>query len=183
MLNLALQHRIGRQPDGVEVALGFEELVHLWVGEASVTAEQFLDLPGAVAGDHRFKHAAPVVGAGDVAVAQEGAFQVAVLVEAEQRVVAVALEVAVVRRAFLLAVGFTDRTVQVEDDAVLGPVLLNVVRSTGPASSSSPRGSLAASRPASRSGPSDSSRRPPSAWPDHPRVAASLDRPRVVGHH
>ena len=36
---------------------------------------------------------------GDVAVAQEGAFQVAVLVETEQRVIAGALEVAVVRRA------------------------------------------------------------------------------------
>src|ERR1019366_7654513 len=98
------------------------------VGEARVTPEVSLETPAtvAVAGDHRLQHTAPVVGAGDVAIPQEGTFQVTVLVETEQWMVAGTLEVAVVGRTFLLPMRLTDRTVQVEDDAVGLTMLLNL---------------------------------------------------------
>jgi hypothetical protein len=120
VLNLPVQHRIGRESDGVEVALSFEKRVHLRIGETRVTPEVSLELPRAmaIAGNHRLQHGAPIVGAGYVAVSQEGTFQVTELIEAEQRMVTGALEVAVVGRAFLLAVGFADRAVQVQDDSV-----------------------------------------------------------------
>ena len=82
----------------------------------------------------------PVVGTGHVAVPQQGTFQIAVLVEAEQGVVAGALEVAVEDRTFLLTVGFADRTVQVEDDAVGRSGTVGPGRSTSPKGPSAPRG-------------------------------------------
>ncbi len=58
------------------------------------------------------------MGAGDVAVPQLGSLEVAVLVEAEQRVVASLAEVPVVGGAFLLSVGRADGTVHVKDEPI-----------------------------------------------------------------
>jgi len=55
-----------------------------------------------VAGDRRLQHLAPTVGAADVARAQGKPFQIAKLVENEQRVITSAAKVAVVRAALLL---------------------------------------------------------------------------------
>ena len=62
----------------------------------------------AVASYHRLQDGAPVIRAVDLAVAQQRPLQIAKLVEAEKRVIAGAAEVAVVGRALLLAVGWTD---------------------------------------------------------------------------
>ena len=54
-----LQDAVGRQPDRITHALGFEELVDLWIGKGCITAK-IETLHGApVAGDHRRQHNAP----------------------------------------------------------------------------------------------------------------------------
>ena len=62
-----------------------------------------------------------------VAAPQEATFQVAELVEQEERVITGAAEVAIPDRAFLLAVGRALGTVHVEDDRARGPLLMHPV--------------------------------------------------------
>ena len=57
----------------------------------------------------------PIVGTVYVALAQQRPLKIAELVEAEQRMIAGAAKVAVVRRAFLGPVGLTDRTIQIQN--------------------------------------------------------------------
>ena len=111
-----LQDPVGRQPDRVADALGFEELVDLRVGEGRIAAEIEPLHRAPVAGDHRLQHRAPAVGAVHVARPQGAPLQIAELVEHEQRVIAGAAEVAVVGAAFLLAVGRALARIHVEHD-------------------------------------------------------------------
>ena len=127
MADPLLQHRVGRQADGVADALRLQQLVQLGLGERRVAAEVEIEAALAVAGDHRLQHRAPVLGAVDVAGPQDAALQVAELVEHEQRVVAGAAEVAVPGRALLLAMGRALGAVHVEDDAVRRPALVHPV--------------------------------------------------------
>ena len=60
-------------------------------------------------------------------MAKQGAFQVTVLVEAEQRVVAGAFKVAIIGRAFLMAVRLAHRAIHIEDNLVVGLALPQVV--------------------------------------------------------
>src|SRR5260370_30959403 len=83
--DLALQDGVARQPDRVAVALDFEELVNLRVGESRVAAEIAPLHRAPIAGDHRLQHPAPAVSAVDVARAQGAPFQIAELVEPAQR--------------------------------------------------------------------------------------------------
>src|SRR5687768_2333129 len=102
---LDVQDRVGRATNGVAVALGFQQLVELGLGERRVAAEIENKAPAAIAGDHRHQDGAPLVGAMHVAAPEHAALEIAELVEQEQRMVAGAAEVAVVGRALLLAVG------------------------------------------------------------------------------
>jgi len=62
-----LQDVIGGHPDRVADTLGFEEFVHLGIGEGRIAPEvQALDGPS-VASHHRLRHRAPVGGAVHVA--------------------------------------------------------------------------------------------------------------------
>ncbi len=127
MGDVALQHPVRGEPDGVEHAFGFEIIVYLRRGEGRVSPEIETDRACLVAIHDGNQHVAPSVGAVDVAGAQGAALQVAELVEHEQRVIAGAAEVAVVGRAFLLAMGRADGAVHVEHDqlrrlAVVNPV-------------------------------------------------------------
>ena len=72
-----------------------QQFVDFGLGERRVGAEVQIDAPLAVEGDHRLQHQAPILGTVDVACAQEAAFQVAILIEHEERVVTDAAEVAV----------------------------------------------------------------------------------------
>jgi hypothetical protein len=72
---------VGRQPDRVTHALGFEELVDLRVGEGSVAAEIAPLHRASLAGDHRLQHHAPTLGAVDVAGSQDAPLDIAELVE------------------------------------------------------------------------------------------------------
>src|SRR5207248_7203186 len=65
--DLALQDGVGRQPDRIAVALGFEELVDLRVGEGCVAAEIAPLHRAPVADDHRLQHVPPAGGAVHVA--------------------------------------------------------------------------------------------------------------------
>src|SRR5882762_4410289 len=104
--NLFLQDPVGWQPDRVAVALGFEELVDLRVGEGRIAAEIAPLYRAPVAGDYRLQHFAPAGGAVDVARPQSAPLQIAELVEHKERVVTGAAEMAVVGTAFLCAVGW-----------------------------------------------------------------------------
>jgi hypothetical protein len=53
--DLALQDGVGRQPDRIAVALGFEELIDLRIGKGCVTAEIAPLHCATVAGDHRLQ--------------------------------------------------------------------------------------------------------------------------------
>jgi hypothetical protein len=61
--DLFRQDVVGRQPDRVTHALGFEELVDLRVGEGRVAAEIAALHCAPIAGDHRLKYRAPAIGA------------------------------------------------------------------------------------------------------------------------
>src|SRR5262249_59375587 len=67
------------------------------------------------------------LGAATVAPAEQDALQVAELVEEEQRVIASAAEMAVVGRAFLMAVGLAHRAVHVQDELGELAVLMSLV--------------------------------------------------------
>src|SRR5262245_6105513 len=113
-----LQDRIGRQADGVADTLSLQQLVELGLGERRVAAEPKRQAALTVAGDHRLQHRAPAFGAMSVARPQGAAFQVAELIEYEQRMVTGTAEMAVPGRALLLAMGRALGTIHVEDDAV-----------------------------------------------------------------
>ena len=85
--------------------LGFQEVVYAGGGEGRIGAEIAFELLVPVSDDDRLKHQTPILGAVNVARAQKAPFEIAELVEAEQRVVTRAAEMTIVGRAFLFAVG------------------------------------------------------------------------------
>ena len=56
-----LQHRVGRQADGVADPLRLQQLVELGLGERRVAAEPKRQAALTVAGDHRLQHGAPAL--------------------------------------------------------------------------------------------------------------------------
>src|SRR5258708_7941029 len=108
MADTLLQNTIGRQPDRVLVVFGLQELVDLGVGKGGIGAEVAAEATLPVTGHDRFEHVLPAVRRMDVARAQRTAFEVAELVEHEQRMIAGTGEVTVVGCAFLTARGRTD---------------------------------------------------------------------------
>ena len=113
---MLLEDAVGRQPDRVLVAFGFQELVDLGVGEGSIGTKVAAKVALPVAGHDRFEHVPPAIRRMDVARSQRALFEVAELVEHEQRMVAGAGEVAVVGGAFLFAMGRTDTRIHIEND-------------------------------------------------------------------
>src|SRR3954454_25194060 len=69
-----------------------------------------------IASNHRLQHRTPTIGTMDVARPQDTAFDIAELVEHEERVVAGAAEMAVVSAAFLFAIGWAFARIHVEYD-------------------------------------------------------------------
>jgi hypothetical protein len=91
---------IGGQADRVLEALGLQVLVDVRQREGRIGAEGTPAHPAAIAGDDRIEHVAPAPRAVHVACAECAPFEIAVLVEDEERMVAGAREVPVVGRAF-----------------------------------------------------------------------------------
>jgi hypothetical protein len=112
-----LQETVGGQPDRISDPLAFEIFVNVGVGESRVASKINAREFALVADDDRLQHALPVVGAVDVAGTQRAPFQIAELVEQEQRMIAGALVMPVPAALFLFAVGWTDARIHVEQDA------------------------------------------------------------------
>src|SRR4051794_14218350 len=108
MSNPALENSISRKADHVPVVLRFKEFVDLGRGKTRIGAEVAPLHRGPVAGDDRLQHRTPALGGVNVAGTKRAAFQVAELVEHEQRVIAGAAEVTVIGAALLTPVGRTD---------------------------------------------------------------------------
>jgi len=81
-----------------------------------ITAKEFRNTQGAIPFDHRQQHIPPVFRAGLVATPQHGVFQIAMLVEQKKRMLVEAFKVSVASRALLLPVGFTDGSVQIQNE-------------------------------------------------------------------
>ena len=80
-----LQDAVRWQPYCVFDPLGFEKLVNLGIGKTRVGPEiNARDLP-LIALHNRLQHTLPAIGAVDVAGTKRAAFQIAELVEHEQR--------------------------------------------------------------------------------------------------
>jgi hypothetical protein len=116
MANPLLQDAICRQSDRVFDPLGFEELVNIWIGEGGVSPEINARDLALVSFDNRGEHALPPIGAMNVARAHGAAFQIAKLVENEQRMITGAVIVTVPDAHLLLAMGRTDARIHVEQD-------------------------------------------------------------------
>src|SRR4051812_31655071 len=85
MADPLLQHRVGRQADGVTDLLRLQQLVQLGLGECRVAAEVEIEAALAIAGDHGLEHIPPAFCAVHVAGPQNAALEVAELVEARIR--------------------------------------------------------------------------------------------------
>ncbi len=80
-----LQHAVRREPDRVFDPFAFEILIDFGIGEAGVGAEiEARDL-ASIARHNRLQDVRPAVGTVNVPRSQRAAFQVAILVEDEQR--------------------------------------------------------------------------------------------------
>src|SRR3954466_10449232 len=104
MSDLVLQDLVGRQADRVACTLSFEELVNLGIGESGIASKIQMLHDAPVTRDHRLQQRAPAVSAVHVARPQDTAFDIAELVEHEQRVIAGTREMTVIGTALLLAV-------------------------------------------------------------------------------
>src|SRR3954471_22907905 len=125
--DLALENSIGGQADHIAVVLSFQEFVDLRRGKTRIGSEIAPLHRGPVTGDDRLQHLTPALGGVDVAGPQSAAFQVAELVEHEQRVIAGAAEVPVVGGSFLPAVGRAHAGVHVQHDPFHGSAGVNAV--------------------------------------------------------
>src|SRR4051794_6206278 len=118
MSDLVLQDTIGRQANRVACTLGFEELINLGIREGCVTPEIQMLRDAPVTRDHRLQQRAPAVSTMDVARSQRAPFDIAELVEHEERVVAGAAKVAIIGTAFLFAIGRAFARIHVEYDGL-----------------------------------------------------------------
>ncbi len=111
-----LRRPVGRPPNHVRRHYAsFSYQAGSWGRKRRVTAKVEPNLPLLVAFDHRLQDIPPSIGTVDVTGTQRASLKVAHVIEQEQRVIAGAAEVAVVGRAFLVAIGRADAGVHVED--------------------------------------------------------------------
>ena len=108
MLDFPLQDRVGLEAYGVAISFFLQYSVQRWIGEGRIATKKLGDVQVAISLDHGQQHSPPELCTGVIAASQHRSFQVAELIEQEQRMVAVAFKVPIVRRALLLSVGFTD---------------------------------------------------------------------------
>ena len=127
MRDLLAEHRIGGQPDSVEIVRFLQPLVDRGHRVGGIGAEETHEVTLGISGDHRVEHILPTVRAVDVAMPQGAAFQHAELVEQEVRVVAGAVKMPVPGRAFLITMGRADRTVHVKHDVLQAVAIMEPV--------------------------------------------------------
>src|SRR4051812_39954306 len=116
--DLILQDLVGRKPDRVACILGFKKLVYLGIGESGVAPEIQMLHDAPVTRDHRLQQRAPAVSAVDAAWPQRASFDIAKLIEHEQRMVAGASEMTVIGTTFLFAISRAFARIHVEYDGL-----------------------------------------------------------------
>ena len=122
-----LQDLVGGQPDRIFDPLSLQVLVDTRHGEGGIGPEIDAPDPAAIPHDDRLEHTLPAIGAVHVAGTQSAAFQIAELVEHEQRMIAGALVMAVPDAQLLLAMGRADARIHVEHDAARRPSTVHQV--------------------------------------------------------
>ena len=115
MLDFPLQHGVGLDADGVPVAFLLQQAVQCRIGKRSIATKELGDVVATIPVNDWEQDPSPLFGVGLVATPEHGVLQIAELIEQKQWMVAGALKVAVVGRAFLLYVGLADGTVHVEN--------------------------------------------------------------------
>lgn len=114
MLDVAVSCWIGFQSDGVEVPLCFEAAIHMGISKTRVSTEEPQDVTASISSNDGLQNALPILGTMDIAIAKEGSLNIAVVIEAEKRMITGTLEAAIVGRAFLIAVSRADGTVHIQ---------------------------------------------------------------------
>ena len=122
-----LQDVVGGQPDGVFDPFAFEVLIDLGIGEPGVGPEMDARDLAAIARHDRLQDAFPAVGAVHVAGPQGAAFQIAILVENEQRMIAGAVIVTVPDTVFLFAMRRAHARIHVEQETSRRTATMNAV--------------------------------------------------------
>ena len=113
--DLPLQHSVARQPYCVEDSPLLQVLIDVRLGECGIGPKVPAHSCRPVAGQDRIQYITPPVRAMYVPRTQHRALAVTELVEHEQRVIARAPKVTVVRRSLLFSMYRTLRTVHVQD--------------------------------------------------------------------
>lgn len=99
---MALQNLVGSQTDGIAKLVGFQIFEQLRNSEIGITAQVLApETRPTIALQNRVKHGLPIVRAVNVFRSQRTAFPITMLVEDKQRMIAAAVKMAVVGRAFL----------------------------------------------------------------------------------
>ena len=122
-----LQDRVRRQADGVFDPLAFEILVKVRIGKGRVGAKIKAQDLAPIADNDRLQHTLPAVGAMHIAGTQSAAFQIAELVEYEERMIAGAFVMAIPDAHLLFAVRRADARVHVEHDAARRTASVNQI--------------------------------------------------------
>ena len=115
MFDFPFQDGVGFETNGVKVTFFLQHSVQRRIGEGGIATKEFRDVQVTIPIDYRQEYPPPELRAGVIAASQHRSLQVAILIEQEQRVIAHALEVPVIGRALLTAVGLTDGAVHVEN--------------------------------------------------------------------
>ena len=104
MSNFLLEYVVCREPDGIQKTFTFQIFVYLWFCKCCVAAGIFPDIFIFIPFHYRRQKFLPAISDVDFTGAKQHSFTVAELIEAEQRMEAIAAEMTVICPAFLLAV-------------------------------------------------------------------------------
>ena len=81
-----MEELVGRHPDGIQEAVSLQVFINLWFGEGRIATKVFPILFVLVSLDDRFQNFLPTISAVNITRAQQDAFTIPELIEAEQRV-------------------------------------------------------------------------------------------------
>ena len=85
MSYLLMEELVGRHPDGIQEAVFLQVFIDLWLGEGRIATKVFPDILALVPLNDRFQNFLPTISAVDITRAQQDAFTIPELIEAEQR--------------------------------------------------------------------------------------------------
>ena len=104
MLDMFLQHLVGRKPDGIANVPWLQVSVYLRLGKGSISPKQQPPFSFLVSLHNRLHEFPPERSAVDIARPQYRPFAVTELVEAKERMIAHTAEVTVIDRSLLLSI-------------------------------------------------------------------------------